>query len=194
MAGVACLGAALLEAFPAPGAVVRAGASSAATGTASRYLTFPAVQWADAACSCAYQGYGRPKLLGHWEMRHHRGAQSQWCLVLSAHALSFSLLALVQAGGQGEICRPSMWSHDLHTCVRGRAGSRGGLQAGALTPQHAAHCSCHSKACVPSPSCPALRSVWEASRKPGLQIRLCLPNSVTLEYLCGPFICSLNVY
>ena len=177
-------GQALLEAFPAAGAVLRAGASTrvsrGAAGPASCCLIFPAVQRADASAPAAYQGYGRRKELGRRGDAALLGSSAPRGGALSSVCVHFPSLALLwywrQAGRRGEICSSSVqsglfvWSRDPHTRVRGRAGSRCGLQAGALTLPHSAYCSCHPMVRVPSPSCPALHSVGIESMKPGLQI------------------------
>lgn len=69
------------------------------------------------------------------------------CSSVPMHFPSLTLLWRRQAGRQGEICQSSLqsglflWSHDPHTPVRGRGGSRCGLQAGSLTPQRPYPCS-----------------------------------------------------
>lgn len=108
---------------------------------------------------------------------------------------------------QGEICRSSiqsglfLWSHDLHTRVRVRGGSRCGLQAGSLTPQRPYPCS------IPNPLhavhyswClflhPVAQHCVQSERRAGSQgtrFGFVCP-TLRLEYLCGSFVCSVIIY
>lgn len=168
-------GQALLETFPAPGAVVRAGAitrasrDTAGTGTASRYLVFPMCSGLMVSILAASQSYRRNNEPGD-QGDEASSFRSSVPLVPCPQRTGTFLLSPCsgtgrQAGRQGETCFSSIqsglfiWSHDPYTRVRGRAGNRCGLQASALTLQHTAYWSCHSEFCVSSPSYLALHSV-----------------------------------